>query len=83
MTESSRKYILYVKTSCPFCVDAEKLLSEKGEEYYIVPFDTQLDALDHMKWAYSQETVPMIFKKEGNNIQFIGGYSDLEKHFDE
>ena len=78
----NRKYILYVKTSCPFCVEAEKLLSEKGEDYNVVPFDNQLDALEHMKWAYSHETVPMIFEKSGSNIDFIGGYTDLVKHFD-
>ena len=74
---------MYVKTSCPYCVEAEKLLSDKGQEYSIVPFDTQLEALDHMKWAYSHETVPMIFEKDGSNIVFIGGYTDLLEYFNE
>ena len=77
-----KKYILYVRTSCAFCKKAEELLIEKKEDYFIVPFDTQPEALAHMKWAYSQETVPIIFKREGASIEFIGGYSDLVKHFD-
>jgi len=83
MSEGGKKYILYVKASCPYCVDAEKLLSERGQQYTVIPFDNQLDALEHMKWAYSHETVPMIFEKDGNNILFIGGYTDLVLHFDE
>ncbi len=78
-----KKYILYVRTSCAFCKKAEELLIQKGEPHFIIPFDTQPEALAHMKWAYSQETVPIIFKREGDSIEFIGGYSDLVKHFDE
>jgi glutaredoxin len=76
-----KKYILYVKTVCTFCEQAESLLIEKGEEYFIVPFDDQPAALEHLKWAYSHETVPIIFKREGNKIDFIGGYTDLVEHF--
>ena len=83
MNKSSKKYILYVKTSCPYCVEAEKLLSEKEQEYSIVPFDNQLEALEHMKWAYSHETVPMVFEKDGNNIVFIGGYTELVLYLNE
>jgi len=83
MAESNKKYILYVKTSCPFCEQAEALLSEKEQEYFIVPFDDQPEALDHLKWAYSYKTVPMIFMREDNKIDFIGGYSDLVEHFGE
>ena len=78
---SDEKYIVYVKTACPFCKKAEDLLIEKEVSHFIVPFDTQPEALDHMKWAYSHKTVPIIFKREGDDIKFIGGYSDLVKHF--
>jgi len=83
MAVDDKKYILYVRTSCPFCKKAEELLIQRGESHFVVPFDTQPEALAHMKWAYSQETVPIIFKKDGSSIEFIGGYSDLVKHFDE
>ena len=49
----------------------------------MVPFDTQLETLAHMKLAYSHETVPMVFRKVDANIEFIGGYTDLEKYLDE
>ena len=77
------KYILYVKVSCPFCNQAEELLRAKDKSYFMVPFDTQLETLAHMKLAYSHETVPMVFRKVDANIEFIGGYTDLEKHLSE
>ena len=83
MSDSNKKYILYVKASCPFFVEAEKLLSDKKEKCIIVPFDDQLEALEHMKWAYSHETVPMVFEKDENNIVFIGGYTDLLEYLNE
>ena len=73
---------MYVKIACPFCEQAENLLIEKGEEYFVIPFDDNLDVLEHLKWAYSYETVPIIFKREGNKIDFIGGYTDLVEYLD-
>jgi len=71
------KFILYVKTSCPYCVKAEDLLREHGEDVAIIPFDEQDKMLDHMKWAYTHQTVPMVFHMHGPHIQFVGGYTDL------
>ena len=42
-----------------------------------------IQKLKLLKEAYSYETVPMVFKREGDQINFIGGYTDLVKHFDE
>ena len=77
------KFILYVKTSCPFCLKAEELLREKDKEFSVVPFDEHPEVLDHMKWAYSHKTVPMVFHMHGPHIQLVGGYTDLVKYLNE
>ena len=76
------RYILYAKTSCTYCQMAEDLLNSKGEKVMIIPFDDDLEVLDHMKWAYEHETVPMVFYVSGPDIKFIGGYTELVAHLD-
>tara|TARA_R100001510_G_C7492116_1_gene99452 strand:+ start:224 stop:466 length:243 start_codon:yes stop_codon:yes gene_type:complete len=76
-------YIVYVRGNCPFCVKAEELLNIKNLNYKIVNFsDDQTELLSEIKDAYSWPTVPMIFRREKNEIEFIGGYTDLEKILD-
>lgn len=68
------KIIVYTTESCPYCIRAKKLLSERG-----IPFeerkisyddDAQWDAL----FAKSgMKTVPQIF--HGDTV--VGGYDDL------
>ena len=73
-------YIVYVRDNCPFCVKAEELLNTKNLNYKIVNFSAdQTQLLSEIKNAYSWTTVPMIFRREENEIEFIGGYTDLEK----
>ena len=83
--QPAEEYILYVKRACPFCLKAENLLIENGlsDHIKIVPFDDQPDALEHMKWAYSHKTVPIIFHRTGDNIVFVGGYTDLVAYIGE
>ena len=72
------KYILFVKEECPFCIKAQSLLEDKGLDYKIVNFDeTQQDILQEIKDAHSWVTVPMIFGRNKNSMEFIGGYTDL------
>ena len=76
-------YIVYVRDNCPFCVKAEELLNTKNLNYKIVNFSAdQTQLLSEIKDAYSWPTVPMIFRREKNEIEFIGGYTDLEKILD-
>jgi len=76
-------YIVYVRDNCPFCVKAEELLNTKNLNYKIVNFSAdQTQLLSEIKDAYGWTTVPMIFRREKNEIEFIGGYTDLEKILD-
>ena len=79
------KYVLFIKESCPFCVKAKEALEHKGSEYKIVNFEEdRAGILQEIKEAYEWPTVPMIFQvKDDTSIDFIGGFTDLEKHLDE
>ena len=74
------RYILFVKNSCPFCSDAIELLEREDLSYRVVNFDfDQEEVLTEIKKAYDWGTVPMIFYREGQDIKFVGGYTDLQK----
>ena len=73
------KYILYVRTDCPFCVKASELLKEKGLNFSTLDLKTRPKVLQEMKSIYEWNTVPMVFRKNGNQIEFIGGFSDLSE----
>ena len=77
------KFIIFCKPSCPFCVSAVDLLRREGITFKQVTFTPeQDDLLTEVKNAYEWRTVPMIFKRAGNNITFIGGYTDLLDHLE-
>jgi glutaredoxin len=72
------KAIVWSKTSCPYCVQAKTLLTQKGyeiEERLIGNGYTKEQLLESVPMA---RTVPQIFL-EG---EYIGGYEDLVKHFE-
>tara|TARA_B100001250_G_C19179724_1_gene520436 strand:+ start:184 stop:438 length:255 start_codon:yes stop_codon:yes gene_type:complete len=71
-------YILFVKKECPFCVQAEELLSEHDLNYSLIKFqEDQGDILQEIKNAYDWKTVPMVFARSDDSIKFVGGYTDL------
>ncbi len=77
------RYILFTREECTFCIKAITLLEEKKLRYSIINFDfDQIDILNEIKKAYDWKTVPMIFAREENQIEFIGGFSDLKERLD-
>ena len=77
-------YIVFGTDQCPFCEKAADELENRGLKYKSVCFDdSQKTVLKEIKDAYEWKTVPMIFQREGNNIQFIGGCNDLIKHLEQ
>ena len=78
------RYILFIKKECPFCNDAVTLLEEKQANYKVVDFSPdQEQVLTEIKEAYSWATVPMIFARRGQDIKFVGGFTDLLKLFED
>jgi len=75
------KYILYVKSNCPFCHSAVNLLDEKELDYALISIGNYPDALfDSLKEAYSYYTVPMIFERVGDtSYELVGGFLELER----
>jgi len=79
------KYVLFIKETCPFCIQAQELLEEHEVNFKLVKFEEdQGKILQEIKHAYEWDTVPMIFQVTDHAvINFIGGYTDLEKHLNE
>lgn len=69
--------ILYTKTTCPYCINAKRLLESKGVAYEEILFpnlsDDEKEALSQKTNGY--RTVPQIFI----NDVFIGGFDQLNK----
>ncbi len=70
------KVIVYSKETCPYCVMAKKLLSEKGvSEIEEVRIDLDPAARDKMIEITGRMTVPQIFIADTH----VGGFDDLAK----
>ena len=55
-------YILFVKDECPYCVDAEDLLTSKDLDFKKVVFsEEQQQTLTDIKSAYDWPTVPICY----------------------
>ena len=79
------KYVMFSKSTCPFCSQAQELLEKSNKNYKIVDFkEPQQELLQEIKDAYDWPTVPMVFElRSGSDIKFIGGYSDLVSYFEQ
>lgn len=72
----SVKVIVYSKETCPYCVMAKKLLSEKGvTEIQEIRIDLDPVARDNMIEITGRMTVPQIFIGDTH----VGGFDDLAK----
>ncbi|MCF6456840.1 glutaredoxin 3 [Pseudoalteromonas sp. MMG024] len=66
--------VIYTKPTCPFCVRAKMLLTQKGVEYTEIDIAAQPELRDEMiAKANGGYTVPQIFI----NDQHIGGCDDM------
>jgi glutaredoxin 3 len=71
-----KKIIMYTSNFCPYCNNAEKLLSEKGvDNIDKIKVDEDRNILEEMIQKTGKRTVPQIFI--GNN--YIGGFEDLRE----
>jgi len=69
---------VYTTQTCPYCFAAKNLLTERGINFdeYDVSFDPAMRK--KLMDKTGRRTVPQIFF----NDQHIGGYTDLEQHFE-
>ena len=81
-------YTLLVKSGCPFCVKAIKLLQEKELPFRVINYVPMDDGrgenlLSAMKGMFGHPTVPIVIKEEEDkNFKLVGGYTDLVEHLD-
>ncbi|WP_374547466.1 glutaredoxin 3 [Rhodoblastus sp.] len=68
------KIVIYTKATCPYCIRAKMLLTEKGANFEEVPVDFDAPRRNEMiARAQGRSTVPQIFIGE----RHIGGCDDL------
>ena len=78
------RFILFTSPHCSFCTKAIELLDVEKKQYSIVNFEKeQQEVLNDIKVAYDWKTVPMVFYRTKNVINFIGGYTDLIEYFEQ
>lgn len=64
---------MYTTASCPYCLNAKKLLDSKGLEYSEIAIDADAIKRDEMIKLSGRRTVPQIFI----NDKPIGGFDAL------
>lgn len=71
--------VIYSKTNCPHCLDAEVLLHNSNIEVEkkVVGFDVSREQL--LEIVPNAKTVPQIFLYDENNQEtYVGGYDNLK-----
>ena len=77
-------YHIYAKAECPFCVKAINLLHGLGYDFVLTLVDNSPDYYHKIKKKYEHQTVPMIVERNLiDEENFIGGYSELLKYFED
>jgi glutaredoxin len=75
-------YYLWIKSECPFCLDAVGEMVKQKKMFSVFTMDDSLEELSALKKARNWETVPLIVEKKPTGEEFvIGGFTDLQKYF--
>jgi glutaredoxin 3 len=78
-----RKFLLYTRSSCPYCHAATRLISENGHGYEVTSTDNQPELLVEAIGRHQPgwKTVPLIIELMSDGAQhFVGGYDDLREY---
>ena len=67
--------VMYCSDTCPFCRNAEKLLTRKGVAIEKKDVDADPSLWDEIEEKTGRDTVPQIFI----NDKHIGGFDDLSE----
>lgn len=68
------KVLVYSKEHCPYCVQAKRLLTQKGVQFEEIHVDQDPKKLEEMlAKSNGQRTVPQIFIGDHH----VGGFTDL------
>ena len=64
---------MYATATCPYCINAERLLVSKGVNIHKIRVDLQPELRQEMMQKTGRRTVPQIYINELH----VGGYDDL------
>ena len=76
------KFKIWLKTTCPFCEDAQNLLAQRGIPHEVIVVDRQPVVLREVQAKYDWHTVPVILEEKESVEVFIGGYADLVQYLE-
>jgi glutaredoxin len=74
-----KKYIIYGRSSCPYCIKVVNKLLRKGKTFYVELHDDYPEKLEEIKKRYNHPTIPIVIVKESEEI-LIGGCDDTIEH---
>tara|TARA_R110001599_G_scaffold284695_2_gene486728 strand:+ start:4076 stop:4339 length:264 start_codon:yes stop_codon:yes gene_type:complete len=78
-------YLLYIKSSCPFCIKAIDRLEKEGRRYKIIMIDDCPEGfICELKAAYEHKSFPIVLgcNNESKSYSWVGGCDDLMIHLD-
>ena len=75
-------YTLWIKSQCPFCVEAQQELLRRKKTHTVVVMDEKPEELNEVKKLWDHATVPIVVMQEGDVEVFICGYTDLMDWFE-
>lgn len=70
------KIVIYTWSTCPYCINAKRLLNEKNMKYTEKEVVKNKKFLKEMKKKSGETSVPQVFI----NKKHIGGFTDLQKY---
>ena len=73
-----KKYVLFIKETCPYCVMAVELLEEKNLEYDTINVNGNVILAQQVKNAFNWNTFPIVLEQENDVSKLIGGFDSLE-----
>lgn len=76
------RFIIIGRSTCPFCIMAEDLLTASNFECVFLDYSTNTQILEDYKEFHNQATVPIILSNhlETGMTFRVGGYTDLLEH---
>ena len=74
-------FLIYGRSSCPYCCKAVDLLSFAGIEHDFFDLEEDREFLEEVKKFYEHKTVPIVLRIDGETglVKLIGGCSELEE----
>ena len=72
-------FIVYGRSSCPYCIIACNALSQRGLSHKFVDCEEDRGFLHETKMFYNRETVPIVVHIPGDTgiVKLVGGCEDL------